>query len=187
MSCTLFQYRETVLFSWSFQVGVSANMYHFATWNAGNARWCCLMTCNDIWRSIIRHLFATIDEWRQMPINHASLGRRGLGAWTWLNTGSWLAEAAVSPILLYSHTKIRQQFAHERKNRICPFFRPPGAANPQKGRRHIRNQSTPACKIWRELARGLLRNRWPNKKKTKNGFCGAYTKHRQVLAIYQSG
>jgi len=35
----------------------------------------------------------------------------------------------------------------------------PGAANPQKGRRHIRKQSTPACKIWRESARGLSRNR----------------------------
>ena len=41
-----------------------------------------------------------------------------------------------------------------------PLVRPPGAANPQKGRRHIRNQSTPACKIWRESARGLTRNRW---------------------------
>jgi len=30
--------------------------------------------------------------------------------------------------------------------------------------RHIRNQSTPACKLWRESARGLSRNRWPNKK-----------------------
>ena len=39
-----------------------------------------------------------------------------------------------------------------------------GAANPQKGRRHTRNQSTPACKLWRESARRLSRNRWPNKK-----------------------
>jgi len=50
---------------------------------------------------------------------------------------------------------------------FSPFFRPPGAANPQKGRRHIRNQCTPACKLWRESARGLLRNRWPNKKNRK--------------------
>ena len=40
--------------------------------------------------------------------------------------------------------------SHSNENFISPFFRPPGAANPQKGRRHIRNQSTPACKIWFE-------------------------------------
>ena len=51
---------------------------------------------------------------------------------------------------------------------ISPFFRPPGAADPQKGRRHIRNQSTPACKNWHVLARGLLRNRWPNKQTNKH-------------------
>ena len=55
--------------------------------------------------------------------------------------------------------------SHSNKNFISPFFRPPGAANPQKGRRHIRNQSTPACELWRESARGLSRNRWPNKPK----------------------
>jgi len=44
---------------------------------------------------------------------------------------------------------------------------PPGDANPQKGRRHIRNRSTPACKLWRESARGLSRNHWPNKKNKK--------------------
>jgi len=48
---------------------------------------------------------------------------------------------------------------------FSPFFRPPGAANPQKGRRHIRNH---ACKLWRESARGLSRNRWPNKKTEKH-------------------
>jgi len=44
-----------------------------------------------------------------------------------------------------------------------PFSAPPppgGAANLQKGRRHVRNQNTPVCKIWRESARGLSRNRW---------------------------
>ena len=46
-------------------------------------------------------------------------------------------------------------------------FRPPGAANPQKGRRHVPTQATPACKIRRESAHGLLRNRWPNKQKNK--------------------
>jgi len=51
---------------------------------------------------------------------------------------------------------------HSNKNFMSPFFRLPGAANPQKGRRHIRNYSTLACKIWRELARGLSTNRWPN-------------------------
>jgi len=40
------------------------------------------------------------------------------------------------------------------------FSAPPGSANPQKGRRHIGNQSTPAYKIWLESARGLSRNRW---------------------------
>ena len=53
--------------------------------------------------------------------------------------------------------------SHSNESFICLFFRPPGAANPQKERRHIRNQGTPACKIWRESARGLSRNRWPNK------------------------
>jgi len=46
-------------------------------------------------------------------------------------------------------------------------FSAPGAANPQKGRRHIRKQSTPACKIWRESARGLSINRWPKKKQKR--------------------
>ena len=51
-----------------------------------------------------------------------------------------------------------------------PLFRPrPRGRYPQKERRHIRNQSTPACKIWRESARGLSRNRWQktNKKNSK--------------------
>ena len=43
------------------------------------------------------------------------------------------------------------------------FFRAPGAANPQKERRHIRNQNTPACKTWLESARGLSINRWLKK------------------------
>jgi len=55
--------------------------------------------------------------------------------------------------------------SHSNENYIFLFFRPPGAANPQKGRRHVSTQATPACKIWRESARGLPRNRWPNKKK----------------------
>jgi len=46
------------------------------------------------------------------------------------------------------------------ENFISPFFRPPGGANPQKG-------STRTCKLWRESARGLSRNRWPNKKQNK--------------------
>jgi len=54
--------------------------------------------------------------------------------------------------------------SHSNHNFIAPFFRPPGDANPQKRRRHIRNQSTPACELWRESARGLSRNRWPDKK-----------------------
>ena len=41
--------------------------------------------------------------------------------------------------------------SYSNENFIPPFFRTPGAANLQKGRRHIRNQSTPARKIWREL------------------------------------
>jgi len=59
--------------------------------------------------------------------------------------------------------------SYSNENFISLFFRPPpsGAANPQKGRRHIRNQSMPACKIWRESARGLSRNRWQkNEQKT---------------------
>ena len=46
-------------------------------------------------------------------------------------------------------------------------YSPHGAANLQKGRRHIRNQNTPACKCWRESARGLSRNRW-QKSEQKN-------------------
>ena len=41
-----------------------------------------------------------------------------------------------------SKTAKMQKFpidSHSNKNFISPFFRPPGAANPQKGRRHIRN------------------------------------------------
>ena len=34
--------------------------------------------------------------------------------------------------------------SHSNKNFICPFFCPPGAANPQKGRRHVPTQATPA-------------------------------------------
>ena len=49
---------------------------------------------------------------------------------------------------------------------FAPFFRPSGAANPQKGRRHIRNQSTPACELWRESARGLSRNRCVTNRQT---------------------
>ena len=49
--------------------------------------------------------------------------------------------------------------SHSNKNFISPLFRPPGAANPQKGRRHIRNQSTPPCKIWCGSVHALLRYR----------------------------
>ena len=70
----------------------------------------------------------------------------------------------VQALLRYrSKTAKMQKFpidSHSNKNFISPFFRPPGAANPQKGRRHIRNQSTLACELWRESARGLSRNRW---------------------------
>ena len=55
-----------------------------------------------------------------------------------------------------SRTDTNPPFAFD----ISPFTASPGAASPQKGTRHIRNQSTPACKIWRVSARGLSRNRW---------------------------
>jgi len=58
--------------------------------------------------------------------------------------------------------------SNSNENFISPLFRPPGVANLQKGRRHIRNQSTPACKLWRESALGLSRNRWPNEKNKKH-------------------
>jgi len=57
--------------------------------------------------------------------------------------------------------------SHSNENFISPFFCLPGAANPQRGRRHIRNQNTPACETWLESARGLSRNRWPNKQTNK--------------------
>ena len=37
--------------------------------------------------------------------------------------------------------------SYSNENFIFPFFRPPGTPNPQNGRRHIRNQSTPPCKL----------------------------------------
>jgi len=49
--------------------------------------------------------------------------------------------------------------SYSNENFISPFFRPSGATNPHKERRDIRNQNTPACKLWRERARGLSRNR----------------------------
>ena len=63
-----------------------------------------------------------------------------------------------------------QQFpidSYSNENFISPFFRPQEAANPRKGRKHIRNESTPARKLWRKSARGLSRNRWPNKQTNK--------------------
>jgi len=48
---------------------------------------------------------------------------------------------------------------------FAPFSAHRGPPTPQKGRRHIRNQSTPACELWRKSACGLSRNRWPNKQK----------------------
>jgi len=47
---------------------------------------------------------------------------------------------------------------------------PPGTANTQKGRIHIRNQSTPACKLWRESARVLSRNRWQKSEQRKKTY-----------------
>ena len=74
----------------------------------------------------------------------------------------------VHALLRYrSKTAKMQKFpidSHSNENFICPFFRLPGAANHQKGRRHIRNQSTPVCELWRESARGLSRNRWRTNK-----------------------
>ena len=64
-----------------------------------------------------------------------------------------------------SRTDTNPPFAFD----ISTFFRPSGAANPQKGRKHIRNQSTPACKIWRESTRGLSRNRWQKSKQKTYG------------------
>jgi len=49
--------------------------------------------------------------------------------------------------------------SHSNENFICPFFRPPAAANPQKGKLDVPTQATSACELWRESARGLLRNR----------------------------
>jgi len=76
---------------------------------------------------------------------------------------------SVHALLRYpSKTAKMQKFpidSHSNEHFISLFFRPAGVAKPQKGRRHTRNQSTPACKLWRESARGLSRNRWPNKKK----------------------
>jgi len=99
---------------------------------------------------------------------------------------------SVQALLRYhSKTAKMQKFpidSHSNKNFISPFFRPPGAANPQKGRRHIRNQSTPACKIWRELAHGLSRNRWQkneqNSKSKTNTSPFALTSEWRVIIIF---
>ena len=62
----------------------------------------------------------------------------------------------VAEISLKNHQNAKIPIdSYSNDNFISPFFRPPGAANPQEGRRHMRNQSTPACKLWRESARGL--------------------------------
>jgi len=48
-----------------------------------------------------------------------------------------------------SKTAKTQKFpidSYSNENFISPFFTPLGAANPQKGRRRIWNQSTPTCK-----------------------------------------
>ena len=78
---------------------------------------------------------------------------------------------SVHALLRYrSKTTKMQKFpidSHSNENFIAPFFRPSGDASSQKGRRHIRNNSTPACRIWRESARGLSRNRW-QKSEQKN-------------------
>jgi len=69
-----------------------------------------------------------------------------------------------------SKTTKMQKFpidSYSNKNFISLFPPFPGAAKPKKKRRHIRNQSTPACKLWRESACGLSRNHWPNKKNRK--------------------
>ena len=79
---------------------------------------------------------------------------------------------SVHALLRYrSKTAKMQKFpidSHSNENFICRFFRLPGAANPQKGRSDVPTQATPACELWRESARWLLRNRWPNKKNKKN-------------------
>ena len=58
---------------------------------------------------------------------------------------------SVHVLLRYcSKTAKMQKFpidSYSNENFICLFFRPPGAPNSQKGRRHIRNQSTSACKL----------------------------------------
>jgi len=78
---------------------------------------------------------------------------------------------SVHALLRYrSKTAKMQKFpidSHSNENCICPFFRPPRAANPQKGRSDVLTQATSACELWRESAGGLLRNRWPNQKTNK--------------------
>jgi len=93
-----------------------------------------------------------------------------------------------------SKTAKMQKFpidSHSNENFISPFFRPPGAANPQKGRSHIRNQSTPACKIWCELACGLSRNHWQkneqnSKSKTNTSPFALTSEWRVIICVKQS-
>ena len=54
---------------------------------------------------------------------------------------------SVHALLRYrSKTAKMQKFPID-ENFISPFFCPPSAANTQKGRKHSRNHSTPACKL----------------------------------------
>jgi len=93
---------------------------------------------------------------------------------------------SVQALLRYrSKTAKMQKFpidSHSNENFISPFFRSPGAANYQKGRRHVPNQSTPACKIWRELPAGCReivdkKNEQNSKSKTSASVKLTQTRH----------
>jgi len=101
----------------------------------------------------------------------------------------WCGSVQVLPRYRWKTAKM-QKFpidSHSNENFICPFFRPPGAANPQKGRRHVPTQATPACKLWRESARGLSRNGRPNKKQTSASVELTQTRYSHSKQLFQGG
>ena len=76
-----------------------------------------------------------------------SMDARGEGArrQTEIWCGSVAFSARVAEISLKNHqnAKIPHWLLYSNENFISPFFCPPEAANPQKGRRHIRNRVHP--------------------------------------------
>ena len=135
---------------------------YFAKWlkiTQGHSKWHCWVgrVCPCPLHDWDHPLFFWVFNF--LPEPQRGKGHVGRRIWNLVWIRPWVAE-----ISLRNHRNAKID-SYSNENFIFPFP-PPGAAKPQKGRRHIQNQSMPACKVWRELARGLSRNRW-QKKRTK--------------------